>query len=69
MRRLSPCHGNPTRTLAAATRQDFTETLLTRPIPKKMGLVADFALRVAALILAYACFVFFNRLDKTICEK
>jgi hypothetical protein len=34
-----------------------------------MGLVAHFTFRVAALILAYDCFVFFNRPDKTICEK
>jgi hypothetical protein len=55
--------------LAAATRQDFTESPLTRPIPDEMGFVAHFTFHVAALILAYACFVFFNGLDKTICEK
>jgi hypothetical protein len=68
VRRLSPCHGEPDTDFGSRDAPG-TETLLTCPIPNKMGLVADFALRVAALILAYACFVFFNRLDKTICEK
>ncbi len=32
--------------------------------PDKMGFVVHFACWVAVLILTYACFVFFNRLDK-----
>jgi hypothetical protein len=55
--------------LAAATRQELHRVTLTRPIPDEMGFVAHFTFHVAALILAYARFVFFNRLDKTICEK